>query len=383
MSEIDISQFINQKLPPEILEQLKVFSRVQFPMKPTIASAISSIDDNTQKATDDLNKTIDHVKNMEDICKQIEDSIDLLTKDMNIPPANDTIAKAAKKLGSPDGNITKDIMDKAMAIIDYFPAFNGLGDPVLGALTGDPSINGNKWMECDEITSSLASQFIINTSEVKVNTPISERTTETNEAFEQKQQNMMIEMLQMLFWNMLWPKYLVDTNLNTIRSLVANPLDALILFFKSFPFKKPSQKKVRNEGPINKLINNFRKFLLCVVPPKAYPRYQPPLDIDCSTPDCTPATDIKDDPDRDKLEDIKDPTSSVLSDNPCAGTTDEFFRDSKLENQNPPLFGASPECTKAAKVVLDAILSDALTAPGGSSVPTFLNDGFQSTIGGI
>jgi len=384
MSEIDISSFINKSLPPEILDQLKVFNRVQFPMKPTVTSAISSVEDKEQLAEDRINDLVDHVKDMESICKQIEDSIDLLTKDMNIPPKNDSIADAAKRLGNPDGNITKDVMDKALAIMDYFPALNGLGDPILGALTGDSSIDGENWLECDQITSSLASSFKINAPTNNFNEPIQEKTSNVMFEYEAKQQNMMIEMLQMLFWNMLWCKYIVDSNLNTVRTIIANPLDAMILFFKKFPFRKPSQKDIETKGPINKLINKIRRVLLCKVPPKAYPRYKPMVNIDCGIDgECNKPKDVQDHSGASKLEDMGNPTASVLTDDPCITADDFFGKLDRLRDQNPDKFGASPECTKAAKIILDAIMSDALTPPGDSKISTFITEDLKNTIGGL
>lgn len=384
MSEININDLIGKSIPPEILDQLKVFNRIQFPLKDTVTSTVSATDSTEQVAEDGINELLNHVKDMEDTCKQIEDSIDLLTKDMDIPPIDDIVSDAAKRLGSPTGNITQEVFKNALSIMDYTPALIGLGDPILGALTGDSSINGDIWLSCDQITSGIASTFKttkkLNPSIVE---PIKEKTLKIMNDFEKKQQNMLIEMLQMLFWNMLWCKYIVDANLNILRSIIANPIDSIILFFKKFPFRKPSKEEVEKNGPINKLINKIRITLICKVPPKAYPRYKPMVDIDCSRMNkCVKPPIHTNSSGSEKLEDIGDITSSVLSDDPCV-TADEFFRDNlELKNQNPTSLGASPECIKAAKTVLDAVMSDALS-PGDSGVGTFINNTLLQNIGSL
>ena len=97
MSEININDLIGKSLPPEILDQLKVFNRIQFPLKDTVTSTVSATDSTEQVAEDGINELLNHVKDMEDTCKQIEDSIDLLTKDMDIPPIDDIVSDAAKR----------------------------------------------------------------------------------------------------------------------------------------------------------------------------------------------------------------------------------------------------------------------------------------------
>jgi len=352
MSDIDISSLIGRELPAHILEQLNIINRVEFPLKPTVTSASSTAADIPPTEDEQINDILNHVKEMESYANDIEDSIDLLLKDMNINPINDIVADAAKQLGSLDGNITKDIFDRAMSIIDHSSLLT-IGDPVLGALTGNSKLEG-EWLDCATFVSSKEHIKVPTEKEYNENTVITEKTSEVYTDFKKKQENIMLEILQMLFWNMLWAKYIVDTTL-AILKLITKPIDIIILFLSKFPFKRPSEQDINKKGPIRKIINKLRIFLLCDVPIKIfnYSRYKPMVNIDCKyIINCkkivqfggnNSAFDISENGDIGICPDESDLNGHEVFDN------------------NPTGLGISPQCIESAKIVMDAVLSDALT----------------------
>lgn len=377
MSNENLEQFLGHEIPKEILSQLGILGKIQFPLKHTEVSAIStssqdeSLIDKTEEQ--ELKGLTDHVKDMENTLEQIEDMIDNLTKDMNIPPANSLIASAASKLNNDGGsNITQETLDKALAIMDYLPTLVGLGDPILGALTGNSKIDG-PWLKCNEITAGLASTFKTFSNEIDAADPIKNQTDKMIEEFNIKQSAMLQEILNMFWWNMVWAKYLIDPVLiNPIRVLIS-PIDGLIVFFKSFPFKKRDP----TTGPLNKLLNKLRIILLCDIPRRSYTRYKPPEDLKC--PPKTPCSKKNlQDPENAKgaqtLSEVGAKISSLISDD-CI-TEEELLKN--MNSFDPKTLGMSPECAQAAKVVLDAVISNALTAPS----TTFLT-GLRNKIVGV
>lgn len=381
-TKFKIAEFVNQEIPAEILEQLKIADRIQHVLKPTTTSAVSTSEQKSDSTPDslitiddvnaDIDGLIDEVKEFENLVEQLEDMVDEHLKNMEIPPINETVAAAIKKLDpNGPGNITKDVLDKAIAILDYLPMMSLGTDPILAALVGDGTIEG-PWVECNEFTSALANEIKAPPrEEYQADTSIRDQSLNIADKHEKRMLEMMLETLLMLWWNMLWPKTVVDaTIINPTRLAIANPFDTFVLFFKKIEnverFRKKNKELVTKYGPINILLNRLRILLLCKVPPSVYKRYKPMVEIDCSSVsgDCPPPKEEKQ-----FKEDNKNAMSQMgemmdeISDGGCF--TDEELL-GNVNSDQPKGFGSSPECAKAAKVILDAVISDALTPPDNS-----------------
>lgn len=388
----NLENLVGQEIPPEIVDQIKVLGRVRFPLKDTTASAVSTSgqepDDATTEDNANLSGVLDHVAEMESLTEQMEDMIDQLLKDMKIPVSDDTPAlkDAVRTLGG-DDVIDKDILDKALSIIDHAPYMILGQDPILAALTGNGKLEG-PYMDCDEITRGVAEAW--NTADPKNETPeatLKDATTDITEQFEKNKNNMLLEILLMLWWNMIWPKFIVSLVIvNPLRVVIAYPLDGIITFFKSMVpecgktiFRKKSKECLKNYGPINKALNRLACFLLCKVPPPLYKRYKPMVEpkefmilkkgklvpCDCNDiDDCPPAPD-------DKGDFKKDGDFSELGklmdslDEPCASVED--FLDG-VDTSVPEGLGINPNCLKAAQIILEAVVADALTPSDPSKI---------------
>lgn len=383
---VDFSSLVGQEIPTEVLDQLQILGRVQFQKKPTVTSAVSSSGDDTSGNAGtadaaDTNEILDHVSGMEDLTEQIEDMIDDLTKDMNIPPANDSIGDAAARLND-DGsrNITKETFDKAQAIIDNLPQLNGLGDPVLGALTGDSRVDG-PWLKCNEITQGIADTFNISQEkDYDVDVPPADQLNVVADDYNKKQQNMWLFIIKMLWWNIIWAKFIVDTVIiNPARMIIANPTDGLIMFFKfkcgTRAFKRKSKSCIQKHGPINKLMNKIRRKLLCM-PYRIWPEgYDPPADpisgekLNCTSDDMSSCPEPReasdsikeDEKDLKKMKQIQE--ELFRDDDPGDECIDVDSLIGEYEgDKTDDTLGASPDCAAAAKTVLDAVVADALSA---------------------
>jgi hypothetical protein len=374
-TNFNIADFVDKEIPTEIIEQLRIAGRVQQVLNPTTVSAVSTSaqQDTTSDPSESPEKELDgFIKNtadLEDTIEQLEELIDEHLKDMSIPPANDSISAAAKRLGSDDGNITKQVLDTAMATIDYWPLMSMGQDPVLAALVGDGTIDG-KWFECNQITSAIA-KTLTNPprNEYEAEAAIADSSTKIADNHEKRMIEMILEILLQLWWNMLWPKFIVDmTIINPIRMAIANPTDALITFFQKRPrFKRKKSDWIKKNGPINKLLNKLRKLLLCKIPPPLYPRYDPIVEIDCGGIDdtCPPETEGSEFKPSKENSQIGEFVDSAMDSN-CF-TSKQLLEG--VDKTLPTGFGASPACVKAARTVLDAVLSDALTPPQGEYKP--------------
>lgn len=377
----NLESFIGKELPQEIIEQLKVHERIKFSLKPTIdPSAVSSIGDSISKSDitspeksnqEEIDRLINSVDNLEKLVEQLEDMSDELTKDMNIPPVNDLVSAASKAMGSQDknGNITKDVFDNSLAAMDYFPALSLGYDPILSALTGDVGLDG-KWLECNELTKDLGKSISVSLKTEKLpEETIDNQYDKVAKEFNDKQQNMALELILMLWWNIIWPKFIVDLSIiEPLRRMYAIPFDNLVLFFPrkcgTRWFKKKSKSCVEKFGPINKALEKFRNFLLCVIPPKAYPRYKPQFpfgkkpNCKANNDSCDPETSKEIEPNKDKgsIKQMGDIMDGIV-DSPC-NTSKEFLE--SVDKKTPSKLGTSPECMKSAKIVLDAVINDAL-----------------------
>jgi len=359
---VRIEDYLGKEIPAEILQQLIVESRVTFPLGHTETSAISTPADNTdeqQRTKKRIDDILDHVKSMEDLLENAEDMVDELTKDMNIPPSNDSVATAAAKL-NPDGNtnITRDTVDRAMSIIDNIPQLFGMGSPIDGALTGNADLEG-PWLQCNEVTKDLADMFKRNLKSKSNDEPINDQKSDMADKYNKKMQNMLLEMLNMFWWNMIWAKYLVDPLFIKPLKILITPIDTIIVFFKKL--RKPKKSEIDN-GPLNTLLNKLRIRLLCEIPKKNYKRYQPPKEINCPPP-CTKGTGFSESTkDSTDLKGVKSDMNSMFPEDAIPCITDEDDKVFPEINPGEALgLGIPPDCLEAAKTVLNALISDALT----------------------
>jgi hypothetical protein len=363
--EYKIADFVGKELPPDILEQLKIVGRVRHFLKPTSVSAVSQSENQPEVSTtpllnterevqDNISGLIDEVKEFEDQVEQLEDLLDEHLKDMAIPAVNGLVSEAIKQLGGDEGLITKEILDKAISIMDYFPIMSLGQDPVLAALTGDGTLTG-PYLQCNEITSSIGKEIkLIKRDAPSPENSIKDTSMTIADNHEKRMKSMMLDIILNLWWNVLWTKFVVDmVIINPLRQMYAFPYDSAICFFKKSPRFK-----------INKLLNKARKLLLCEIPPKFYKNYKPFVEIDCKNiePKCSKEGERAEISSKD-LGVIYD----EIGDNTPCFNGDEFV--DKANTDQPTGFGCPPECVKAAKIVLDAIMSDALTPPEGNLDP--------------
>ena len=381
-----LADFVNKEIPQEILEQLLVANRIKHILKPTITSAVST-SSQVKDQTPDINNTIDNlineVKDLENLVEQLEDMVDEHLKGMDIPPSP-RVADSVKTLDpNGTGNITKEVLDKALAIIDHLPMLTLGTDPILAALVGDGTING-PWFNCNDFSAGLTDSLTNPPrDDLQAEDGIKDQGDKIADNHEKRMLAMVLEILLMLWWNMLWTKFVVDAAIiNPIKVAIAWPLDALVGFFTSTPdrnppakkrFKKPNGAWLDKHGVITKILRKLRNKLLCM-PYKIYPRYKPMVeilddngkpvnckDINGSCPPEQPAKEFTSD--NKKMADLmSEITEDFIGQDFCF--TDEQLRGS-LDKLLPNGPGTSPECVKAAKIVLDAVLSDALSTSSG------------------
>lgn len=385
----NIEELSGQQIPAEIVEQLRVLGRVQFPLKPASTSAVStSAEEPSQDQIDGdatLSGVLNHVAGMEDLVEQLEDMLDQLTKDMNIPVTPGSAVEAAvKTLGGDGSSIDRDIFDRAQAIADHAVIMTLGRDPFLDAIGADGKLDG-PYTNCDEITKQVSNLW--NTADPKnpnPEAPIADASNKIAEDFEKSKSNMIVEILLMLWWNMLWPKFIVSLSIiNPFRLIFAMPFDTIVCFFKNMSktcnlprFTVKPKDCLEQHGPINKLLNRLACRLICKIPKPLYKRYKPMIDAssikimkngklvpcDCKTiSDCPPKgpnnTSTKEDG---KLGALADVLEGLLGGDqePCVNDSD-FTRGVSEDKLTGP--GMPPNCLDAARVVLDAVISDALT----------------------
>jgi hypothetical protein len=393
---IDINNIPTGAIPPEIQKAftdfLKVEGRITFPLKPTKTSAVSTSaaepDGDGVDAEKEVNDLINSVDELENLVEQLEDMADQLTKDMNIPvPAdNAALKKAVQQLGGDDA-ITREVYDTALAIIDTAPLMTFRQDPVTAALTGDGHIDG-PWFECSQVTSQAADLFNLRPGGIDIpETPVLPKNDEILDDFEGNLLEMILHILLMLWWNMIWPKFLVDLAIiNPPRKIVAIPIDGLIFFFKSVrwngrryrTFKKKPSALLEEKGPINTLLNELRKILLCKVPPKLWNRkdYDPIVEIDCEGVDdeCPGKSNPGNNSGPDGLasDEVSSDGFDILSDEPCV-TSDDFIEN--VDRAVPENLGMGPECLQAATRVANYVQDDVYSprSPGAED-PTLQTD---------
>lgn len=377
---------VEKTIPPEVLEQLKILGRVKFTPKPTTVSAVSTVgSDEDQQTIDDATAAsglIDHVADMEDIAGQIEDMIDDLTKDMAIPVTNDTLRDAVKSL-DPNGDgstITKDVFDKAQAIINHAPIMINGYDPFLTALTGNGTVNGD-YLDCDQVTRSIASTW--NTpppNSYSAEQSIKDESSKIADEHEKNLGKMILEILQMFFFNMLWAKYLVDLSIiNPTRVMIANPVDSVFCFFKKmcdkprFSIKPPDCLK--EKGPLNKILNKIRCFLMCVPPAKLWDikKFKPMVsnfNCDCEKfiKRCPPDSKLDSGGEEDKLPAGMERALDTLfpADEEFCVTPSGII--GEADTTQPEGLGIPPQCLKNAQFILEAVVADALSPPDPNNI---------------
>jgi len=401
-----IETLAGQSIPPEIAEQLKVLGRINFPLKNTTVSAVSSAADQPSASEISneakINGILNHVKDMEDLTEQLEDMLDQLTKNMNIPvdPTNGPLKAAVKSLGGDGSSIDKDLFDTAQAIIDHAPILVAMGYDPIGSILGNGKLDG-PFFNCDEITRGIASVFNeADPDSLSPEAPLRNAANDIAKTFEENKAKQVLEMLLMLWWNMLWPKFVIMLSIvNPTRIVIAYPMDSLITFFKDMRpqcnkrrFEIKPKECLKNYGPINKILNKLACFLLCKIPPKLYKRYKPMVEptefqvlengrltpCDCGTiSDCPPENTSG--PNFDKSGDFDEMGNLMENVNdPCANVDD--FLDN-VDTTQPEGLGMNPNCLDAARQVLDAIINDALTpndptkasASGSQSISSILD----------
>lgn len=375
-----LDDFLNQEIPQEIADKLKVAGRVEQILRPTRASAVSTSaqddlpDAEVSSVNKEIDELIDHVAAMEDLVEQLEDMSDDHLKDMAIPSPNNRVSAAAKRLGSPNGEITKDVLDQAQLINQVAPILLTGNDPIAITLTGqgilDP--NSGSFLNCNEITRALVKQLrLLENSDINnAEVPIEDLNQDINSAHEDSLARIMLEIILKMIWNIIWVKLIVDHGIiNPGRILVANPLDNIILFFKKDCgfFKRPSKECLQRKGPINKLLNKLRIILICKIPPKFYKRFDPmEHDVRCPKEE----TVCKDQTEGRSMESDKD-LKEKGSLKKMGEIVDELFPDLCLSTDDllglarctdPTGPGLPPECYNAANIILQAILDDALSA---------------------
>lgn len=302
----NLDGFVGQVIDGEILNSLISHGRIQFPHKPVGSpSAVSqgqggtkSCDDKQKKDKTDLKSQdesdllsmIDSVKENEDFVKTLEDMRDDMLAGMNIPAANQQIADAAKQLGSKDGNITKDIWDKAKVITDPNVGemlSNNFLSPI-AAITGNGKIKP-PFSECAQLNNEFLDSIDIdlqidstNTDNTDEDIDMSDTIADTEQNFADMLKAMFKYLLNELFWNHIWTRMWVSIFDMTMK-LVAKPIDTIVLLMMSIfvkpPWYKLSEENYYKYGPVHRIINALKLLFLCKIPRGAWKDYKPEPNI--------------------------------------------------------------------------------------------------------
>lgn len=372
-----IDNYLDKEIPDYILEQLKVEGRIKQVLKPTRTSTVSisgaeedRVPTGEEAAQDKIDELIDHVAEMEDLVEQLEDMVDDHLKDMSIPPANDRVSDAAKRLNPDgDGNINKDTLDQADLINDMAPILLTGQDPIESALTGEGIVDPNSgdFLNCNELTKDFVKQlkFLKNPTSDSPDYSIEDQGQKHAKAHEDSVNRMMLDIIAQMWWNIIWSRFLVDHGIiNPTRMLIADPFDRLVMFFKracnTRPFKNKSTNCIRREGPLNRILNRVRQVLICFVPKKFYKRYQNQSDLVCPSNEEVCASRNEGSSMGEKEEELYKMKNAMekLELLDCVDSND-FIGDAKKLDINGP--GLPPECYKNSGIILQAILDDALS----------------------
>lgn len=397
---IDADEFVGKEITEELINTLLIEGRVKFPFKDTTSpSAVSQSDKDRDPGDDNQNKTDDDILNniqqLEEMTKLLEDMRDDMLKDMNIPPLNKSISDAAKRLGSKDGNITKDIFDKAEVILDDFVREvdkTGTVSP-LAALTGNGRIDG-PFMDCPGFSKRMMDDWNIKRSSSPSDTDILEshktNVSEAEDDFKQKMRQMFRYIFADLWWNQIWSRMVIFF-LEQVEKFIGKPIDTPFLIFR---WKRLRRENYMQYGPIHKALNKVKIQLLCRVPRRNWEDYNPDEEIsiweanrnrrrgqpagrfislrdlcnrDDDWDDCPEDEDDDgDNTDVEKKDDWDDASDSIEnqfneSDDDIGADCNPFdFSGIKPTDFSGP--GSSSACIEAAKTVMDAAYNDALNA---------------------
>jgi len=412
-----LDNLVGSEVTPEFLNEMMIEGRISFPFKPTTTAAVSIPGD---QSDDDGNieQYIDGILNNEDQIKLLEDMRDDMLQGMKIPPANDDIADAAKKLGSEDGTITKKVFDTAEAILDpdiFIPNQIGVA-PDIGALIGDSNITGD-FVACSEVTQGIADNWEITGQDTGTNVEgdkhkVKNTVQKAKKKYDKKLWDMFVYIFRMLWWNEIWPR-VVLFHIEMTEKLVAVPIDIPFLILRFF--KKFTKKNFYKYGPVHRLLNKLKIFLLCSLPRAIFKDYDPRKEIkvfynDKITPVvdmCSIAKPVKEclendahapksfnsnaegDEDgwpkdqkkaRDMQEGIRDTINRETSSTDATCAPMKFMELLKEEAVEGP--GLPPNCVEAAKKVLDAVYEDAIKFGEYDGLDDSAIDQIKSTLDG-
>ncbi len=413
----EVENLIGSEITPEFLNEMIVEGRISFPFKPTTTSAISIPGDQSDD-DGDIDQYIDNVKNNEDQIKLLEDMRDDMLNGMKIPPASNAIADAAKKLGSIDGTITKKVFDTAEAILDpdiFVPNQIGIA-PDIGALIGDSTLTGD-FLACHEVTQGIADNWTITgqdtgTSVEEDKLKAKNDVQKAKKKYEKKLWDMFIYIFRMLWWNEIWPR-IVIFHIEMIEKLVAIPIDIPFLILRFF--KKFTKKNFYKYGPIHRLLNKLKIFLLCTLPRGIFKDYDPRKEITVFYNDkfipvvdmCTIAPPAKEcagddaqgpasynsneEGDLDgypkgqkKAKDLQEGIRDTINRETQSGEPScvpfkfmELLKETPIEGPGLP-----PNCVEAAKAVLDAVYEDAIKFGEYDGLDDDALSQVKSTLGG-
>lgn len=395
-----VNNLIGQNLSTTQFSDLLVQNRISFPFKPTTVSAVSQPGDKSDYDKDtgtDVDAMIDSVKDNEDMVKVLEDMRDDMLAGMNIPPANDSIAEAAKALGSPDGSITKKVFDVAETILDPIimePNLQGYSS-IIAALTGNGKIDGD-FLACNEVTKGIADSWTVSankegslTSDELIKEGSGTAVQDARDTFAKKMKQMASYIFLMLWWEKVWARVVLFF-LEAIEKLIAIPVDTPFLILRFF--KKLTKKNYLRYGPIHKALNKLKVYLLCTVPKKAWKQYTPDPNIKVwrnksktfiSLQElCSQNNDVEECPgveapepaglasnedgnvrgwpkDADKMQKgLRNELDSSFPPGDLGCISARFTKLFPEEKFDGP--GMSPECMDAAKKVFDAVYDDAM-----------------------
>ena len=411
----NLDDLVGRVIDGEVLETLITNGRVKFPFKDVrTPSAVSNAGEGdpidgspTDNDSDEaqLLGLLDSVKENEDLIKTLEDMRDDMLSGMNIPPANKSIADAAKALGSPDGNITKPVFETAQAITD--PTYQQIKNtgfvPQIAAITGVGNVDVPD-TDCQDVSKAIFDSIdLTKLNDLHTRGPqsVNQDIADQEEQFANKMQSMFKYLINELFWNWIWTRMWVSI-FDMTENLVAKPIDFPIMILMSL-FIRPvsprynlSQESAYKWGPVHKVLNKLKLLFLCKIPHAAWPDYKPDPDVqvyvapksplgkkhgvpstgivavadicsrDISDPDCAAElekpndfedTDYTLEDDDDAFKDFGDTVGNKLNaalDSNCPKTALQKLFGDIDSGENPH------KCADAAKKVIEAVYNDAI-----------------------
>ena len=292
-TEDDLKENVGKNVTPELLGKLLNSGRLSFthkdvkqPMDISSGTNKPKCHPSVDKEKKELEDILDSIKENDELVKKLEDMRDDMLKDMNIPPASNSIAKAAALINGGPTNITKDTIDKAEAIIDIWePISKGYVSQLI-PLIGDTRIR-NDITKCSDITKAAfdglkfaKGDLSLEELEASYGKTIADDIADTEDAFAEKMNDMFMYFINMFFWNFIWSRLWVSI-IGMLEKLIAVPIDTPIIIIRGLLFHIPklSKENYYKYGPIHKALNKFKMIILCKVPHKAWSDYNPEANI--------------------------------------------------------------------------------------------------------